>query len=112
MKMRKVQSAHEIVLQGIRVELETVDGAIKSLVLTDGDGRVLKVGQDYFNALLVLVPAPPEFQTKYRVSSKYAGYDLVPIECGSETEAEERATSLRAFGAEATIDPFTVAVEA
>lgn len=111
MKMVKVKSAREIVLQGVRAELETMDGSIKSITLTDAGGRMVKVSQDYYTALLVTVPAPPEFQTKYRVTGRYAGCALDPTACDSEQEAEERAASLRNMGVDVEIEPFHVAID-
>lgn len=63
MKFKSVKKASEIKLDGVKIELDTVDGSIKGLTITDAKGNLLRVAERSYS-LYVEVPAPPETEKK------------------------------------------------
>jgi len=66
-KYKTVKKASEIVLAGVKVDLDVVDGSVKGLTLTDINGSVLRVSDRAYN-MFIEIPAPPETETKFKLS--------------------------------------------
>ena len=87
MKFKSVKKASEVTLEGITVELDTVDGSIKGVILTDAKGNTLRVIERNYN-LFVEVPAPPEMEKKYRLSGNLLG---LPVNMNFDSKYEADA---------------------
>lgn len=65
MNFKTVKKGSDVVLAGIKVELELRDGQPRVLLLRDIDGHVVQVTSDY--GIAVSVEAPPKLVARYRV---------------------------------------------
>lgn len=91
MKFKSVKKASEVTLEGITVELDTVDGSIKGVILTDAKGNTLRVIERTYS-LFVEVPAPPEMEKKYRLSGNLLG---LPVNMNFDSKYEADAEQER-----------------
>ena len=84
MKFKSTKKASDIILEGVTVELDMVDNAVKSVILTDAKGNTVRVIERTYN-LYVEVPAPPEMVKRWKLS----GHVLdLPLEKVFEHEYE------------------------
>lgn len=72
MKLIKATKEEDITLEGVSVTLQQVDGAIEAVVITDAQGKYIRVVKldSYSNGLKVLIEEPVEFTTVYDVKIK------------------------------------------
>lgn len=72
MKLIKAVNSSDIKLKDIDVNLQIVDGKIEAVVVTDVDGKFIRVVKDgtYSDNLKVLIEEPKEFETVYKVTVK------------------------------------------
>lgn len=82
MKFKSVKKSSEIVLEGVKVDLDIVDGSVKGVTFTDAKGNVVRMAERGYN-LYVEVPAPPEIERKYRLHGSVLG---LPVEQYFEDE--------------------------
>ena len=76
MRFKTVKKSSEITLEGVKVELDFVDGALKAAHFTDPKGNTLRITERGYN-LYAEIPAPPETEKKYKLH----GHVLdVPVE--------------------------------
>ncbi|MGH8266900.1 MAG: hypothetical protein ACRETH_05480 [Steroidobacteraceae bacterium] len=76
MRFRTAKKGADVVLAGIKAELDIVDGTTHGITLSDGQGHVVHITQRGYN-LFVEVPAPPATEKKYKLH----GHVLdVPVE--------------------------------
>lgn len=76
MKLITAKTASEIKLNGIKVELEMVDGTAKSATLTDADGNIVKFTQENYAGFRAYVAAPPEMKTQWRLEGEVLGVKI------------------------------------
>ena len=82
MKFKSVKKGSEVVLAGIKVDLDVVDNAVKAVILTDANGGMVRITERAYS-MYVEVPAPPETEPKFKLSGKVL--DL-PVEKLFESE--------------------------
>lgn len=72
MKMIKATNEKDITLAGVSVTLQQVDGKIEAVVVTDADGKYIRIVKDgtYSENLKVLVEEPKEYETVYKLTVK------------------------------------------
>jgi len=73
MKLKSVKKASDLVLEGIKIEIDTVDHSQKAVTFTDVKGNVVRVAHRDYNSLSVEVPAPPEMEKKFKLSGTVLG---------------------------------------
>ena len=72
MKLIKAINSSDIKLKDIDVNLQIVDGKIEAVVVTDVDGKFVRIVKDgtYSDNLKVLIEEPKEFETVYKLTVK------------------------------------------
>lgn len=98
MKLKRVKSEKEIVLDGVKVNVEFVDNAIRSVHLTDSKGNVLVFSQENYN-FSVSVKAPPEMKKVHVITGEIAGVKIHEIVEAGEYEAKTTFSKLELAGA-------------
>lgn len=73
MKWQRIKGAGEIVLDGIKIELETHDGSPKAIELADAKGGRVKVCLSNYSDFAVMVPAKPETKDAYLLKGEFRG---------------------------------------
>lgn len=93
MKLKSTKKAADIALEGIKVELDVVDGSVKAVVLTDAKGSFVRIAHRDYSSMCVEVPAPPEIEKKFKLSGSVLG---LPVEkmFDQKYEAEEERNRL------------------
>ena len=71
MKWKTVKKDSELALEGITIERETHDTHSRQVTFTDAKGNKVRVTADY--GMNIVVPAPPEMVTRYRLTGSYKG---------------------------------------
>lgn len=94
MDFKQVKKASEIALEGIAVDMESADGSLRTITLTDGKGGVLRVMRvDY--SMQAYVPAPPKMVKKWALTGKYAGLVDVSETFDTKYDADDRLREYR-----------------
>ena len=72
MKLIKAINSSDIKLKDIDVNLQIVDGTIEAVVVTDADGKFIRIVKDgtYSDNLKVLIEEPKEYETVYKLTVK------------------------------------------
>jgi hypothetical protein len=72
MKYIKPKLESDIRLNGITIELEQMDGKVHAVILTDINGKLVKIEKDgtYSDHLRLMIPEPIEYKIVYQVSIK------------------------------------------
>jgi hypothetical protein len=73
MKTQTIKSLSEIKLAGIVVDGEVRDGSIKSVRLTDQEGRMVQFCVQQYDVLNVAVPTKPKMVKKWAVRGTFMG---------------------------------------
>jgi len=96
MRFTEVKKDSDVALAGIKAEIHWKDKEPSEITLTDGEGRCVRIVRDQYGRLDILVPAPPEKVTKYRVRGRFA--DAVDIDESYEDkfDADRRRDELEA----------------
>lgn len=68
MKFKSTKKASDIALDGITVELDVVDSAVKAITLTDPKGSIVRIAHRDYSSMYVEVPAPPELVKRWKLS--------------------------------------------
>ena len=87
MKWKMIKKDSELVLEGITIERDTHDTSNRQLTFTDAKGNKVRVTADY--GMNIVVPAPPEMVTRYRLVGSYKGLAVSEV-FEYEHEANER----------------------
>ena len=72
MKMKSAKKASDIILAGVRVELDTKDGNPIGVTITDENGKFLRVSYTGWG-LDFLVPEPPKMVERFQVAGRLKG---------------------------------------
>lgn len=72
MKMIKAVNENDITLAGVSVSLQQVDGKIEAVVITDSEGKYIRIVKDgtYSENLKILIEEPKEYETVYKLTVK------------------------------------------
>lgn len=72
MRMVKAVTEKDIALKDVVVSLQQADGNIEAIVITDSEGKYIRVVKDntYSDALKVLIEEPKEYKTVYKLTVK------------------------------------------
>lgn len=75
MRMVKAVTEKDIALKDVVVSLQQADGNIEAVVITDSEGKYIRVVKDntYSDALKVLIEEPKEYKTVYKLTVKIDG---------------------------------------
>lgn len=75
MRMVKAVTEKDIALKDVVVSLQQADGNIEAIVITDSEGKYIRVVKDntYSDALKVLIEEPKEYKTVYKLTVKIDG---------------------------------------
>ncbi len=76
MNWKSVKTSSEVVLEGVSVEVETVDGAVVACVLSDESGNKVRCAIESYN-FRISIPAPPPTKDVYVVSGRVRGTDII-----------------------------------
>ena len=110
MKWKTLKTATEVKLDGIKTEIEWVNGQIYSVLLTDKSGNKLSVRYASYS-FDVSVPAPKETEKKYVLSGMFKGATIMPITFDKELDAKLEMSNLLNAGADVNIEEKTVEVD-
>lgn len=72
MKMIKATTDKDIALDGVVVTLQQVDGKVEAIVITDKNGKFIRIVKDgaYSETLKILIEEPVEYTTVYKLTVK------------------------------------------
>ena len=72
MKMVKAVTEKDVALKDVVVSLQQVDGKIEAIVITDSEGKYIRIVKDgtYSENLKVLIEEPKEYETVYKLTVK------------------------------------------
>lgn len=92
MKLKTIKDAAEIILDGVKVDLTHVNGAITAITITNPAGRflVIQKGDVYGDTLRVMIPEPPKAEERFVVVGRYLGMVDVEEEFETDLEATQR----------------------
>jgi len=108
-KWDRVKAAEDIALSDrIKVDIDMTGDTITSIVITDEDGRCLRVCKGDYSDMKVLVPATAE-RFKLHGTAFGAPFDL---NIDSEHEAEERKAEIERCSTDAKLEITKVKVPA
>lgn len=93
MRYAKVKHPAEIQLEGVTVEMETVDDSLQSVTITDVKGNVLKLAMISYT-LYAQIPAPPKMVKRYAVQGTVLTLP-VDLQFAHRHEAENAADHFR-----------------
>lgn len=72
MKMVKAVTEKDVALKDVVVSLQQVDGKIEAVIITDSEGKYIRIVKDgtYSDTLKVLIEEPKEYETVYKLTVK------------------------------------------
>lgn len=72
MKMVKAVTEKDVALKDVVVSLQQVDGKIEAIVITDSEGKYIRIVKDgtYSENLKILIEEPKEYETVYKLTVK------------------------------------------
>jgi hypothetical protein len=72
MKMVKAVTEKDVALKDVVVSLQQVDGKIEAIVITDSEGKYIRIVKDgtYSENLKILIEEPKEYETVYKLAVK------------------------------------------
>lgn len=81
MKMIKATTDEDIALEGVVVTLQQVDGKVEAIVITDKNGKFIRIVKDgaYSETLKILIQEPVEYTTVYKLTVKANDIDCESI---------------------------------
>lgn len=112
MKLVKAVKESDIALNGVTVSLQTVDGKIEAVVVTDVDGKYIRIVKDgaYSENLKVLIQEPVEYANVYKLTVKIDdGVSVYKLD--SKEKVERKVQSLHLNEGEYTIEEIEVVVQ-
>lgn len=112
MKFKSVKKSSEVVLAGIKADLDIVDGVVKGITLTDAKGSIVRVCERAYN-MYVEIPAPPETEKKHKLSGTVLGLPVEKLyDHDFQANDEKRRLSGAVIDAELTVEEVQVPVDA
>lgn len=75
MKYKVAKKASEVTLEGVKLELDIVDGSLNAATFTDSKGNLVRLSMRSYSMCLE-IPAPPEMTTKYRLVGTVLPFDI------------------------------------
>jgi hypothetical protein len=110
MRYKTIKSAKEITLKGeLRFELDSRNDSHRAVNIFDASGNCLRVEGEY--GVTVMVQAPPKTETKYRLTGRVSGLEIVPQVFDSQSEATNKKVELSGSTDELEIEQVEVVVE-
>lgn len=76
MNWERIKAASEIVLDGIKVEIETHDKSLRAVELTDAKGNRVKVCLSNYSDFAVMIPAKPEMRDAHLLKGEFRGLQV------------------------------------
>lgn len=93
MRLTKVKTSGDIKLKGVTPEVDTVDGSLKRVRLTDAEGTCVEFCCDSYS-LSCSVKAPPKMVDKWRVSATPEGLPAICELFDDQYAANNRRTDI------------------
>lgn len=112
MKLIKAVNSQDVSLTGVKVDFQMVDGKIEAVVVTDVNGKFIRIVKDgtYSDHLKVLVEEPVEYTTVYKLTVKIDdGVSVYKLD--SKEKLERKIQSLYISEADYTVEEVQVEVE-
>jgi hypothetical protein len=96
MNLITAKTVEQIALKGLKIDWQKHDGGVRTVVLTDVDGRSVTItrANSYSETLTVLIPEPPKKAQRFVLHGEVAG---ITIKKAYDTEAEAN-TAISEFG--------------
>ena len=114
MKLTTAKTVADITLAGgVKVDVQKVDDNIEAVTITDVEGkqlRIVKAGQ-YSDFVKILVEAPKQYKTQFKLSAKYNGMDVVYY-ADTKQEIEDKINELYILPEDANVEETQVEVVA
>lgn len=89
MNWQKIKAASEIVLDGIKVEVESHDKSLRAVELTDAKGNRVKICMGGYSDFTVMIPAKPELRDALLLKGEFRGLPVKEL-FADDYEAKSR----------------------
>lgn len=92
MKLIKATTEKDIQLEGVSVTLQQVDGKVEAIVITDVNGKYIRIVKEgaYSETLKVLIEEPKEYTIVYDVKVKQSDGGVVSYTFNTKAEADNK----------------------
>ena len=114
MKLITAKTVADITLAGgVKVDVQKVDDNIEAVTVTDVEGkqlRIVKAGT-YTDFVKILVEAPKQYKSQFKLSAKYNGMDVVYY-ADTKQEIEDKMNELYILPEDAIVEETQVEVVA
>lgn len=113
MKLIKAKTLADITLTGVKIDLQKVEGNIEAIIITDAEGKYLRIVKDgtYSDFLKILVEEPKQYKVQYKLTAQYQGMQIT-FASDSEQEVKNKVMDLYLQDGEYSVEEIQVEVGA